>query len=628
MIDKENMPVQSDRSKLLFKLGEFVSNSGEIFKITQLINFNELVGISIKNGQASRLLIDNLKAVKTPSSDEFNNQFIHRDFEEFSDNDWREIERRFNLITPLINGATKKEVIEHSVEQNIHYTTLYRWFKKYQSTGTVTGLLSKKNGRKPKTFTIESRVEKIIKEVIENLYLTKHRTTIYEVIRAINKDCENQKLASPSDSTIRRRINDISEYHRLKRRMSSKQANSKYAPSPGEYIADYPLQIVQIDHTPVDVILVDDEHRLPIGRPFITVAIDIYSRMIIGYYLSLEPPSTTSVAMCVAHAINPKDNWMLLHEVESEWPVWGFMDTIHTDNGAEFQSDTLQKACMTYEINLEYRPVKSPHFGGHIERLIGTMMKSVHSIPGTTFSNISERAEYDSEGNACFTFSEFEQWLVTWITKVYHKRKHSTLGVSPEKKWHEGIFGSLHSEGIGYLPKPNNPETILIDFLPLVKRTIQKNGVNLDGLNYYDNVLRAYIKAIDKHTNKNKKFIFRKDPRDISYIWFYESNEQKYYRIPLANQSIPKMSSWELKAIKSRIKDKEYTFSEHSLMTVYNEMKEMIEQSTKKTKKARRMNQKIKNNHQPLVDASLKTKQDVLTPQNDDIWDDELPEFD
>lgn len=64
--------------------------------------------------------------------------------------------------------------------------------------------------------------------------------------------------------------------------------------------------MIQIDHTPVDLMLVDNEHRKSIGRPYLTLAIDVYSRMITGYYLSLDPPSATSVAMCVARSILQK----------------------------------------------------------------------------------------------------------------------------------------------------------------------------------------------------------------------------------------------------------------------------------------------------------------------------------
>ena len=70
-----------------------------------------------------------------------------------------------------------------------------------------------------------------------------------------------------------------------------------------------PLDIIQIDHTKVDVILVDDETRKPIGRPFITVAIDVYSRMILVLYI-LEAPSYFSVGQCLLNAILPKDDFI------------------------------------------------------------------------------------------------------------------------------------------------------------------------------------------------------------------------------------------------------------------------------------------------------------------------------
>ena len=37
------------------------------------------------------------------------------------------------------------------------------------------------------------------------------------------------------------------------------------------------LEQVQADHTPIDVIVVDERHRLPVGRPYLTVAIDVCS---------------------------------------------------------------------------------------------------------------------------------------------------------------------------------------------------------------------------------------------------------------------------------------------------------------------------------------------------------------
>ena len=70
---------------------------------------------------------------------------------------------------------------------------------------------------------------------------------------------------------------------------------------------------------------------------------------------------------------------------------------------------------------LIHRPVATPHYGGHIERLIGTMMGAVHLLPGTTFSAIEERGDYDSLANSAMTLDELERWLALEILR-YHAR--------------------------------------------------------------------------------------------------------------------------------------------------------------------------------------------------------------
>ena len=188
---------------------------------------------------------------------------------------------------------------------------------------------------------------------------------------------------------------------------------------------------MQIDHTKLDIILVDDHHRRPIGRPWITLAIDVFSRMVAGFYVSFDPPGALATGLCLAHAILPKEQWLAKRDIEAEWPVWGFPKTLHMDNAKEFRGLMLQRACAEYGIDIDWRPVARPHFGGHIERLLGTASKEIHTLPGTTFSNPQQRGSYDSEGKAALTLSEFEAWLAVYVTQVYHQRKHSSLGMSP-----------------------------------------------------------------------------------------------------------------------------------------------------------------------------------------------------
>lgn len=76
-------------------------------------------------------------------------------------------------------------------------------------------------------------------------------------------------------------MNELSEKEVLRRRGYKEKAKNKFQPKPGRFPdVSYPLDVIQIDHTPMDIILADDKTRQAIGRPWLTVAIDVYSRMI------------------------------------------------------------------------------------------------------------------------------------------------------------------------------------------------------------------------------------------------------------------------------------------------------------------------------------------------------------
>jgi putative transposase len=123
--------------------------------------------------------------------------------------------------------------------------------------------------------------------------------------------------------------------------------------------------------------------------------------------------------------------------IDLSWPVAGLPGILHSDNGAEFHSRALTGACREYGIKIQYRPPATPRFGGHVERLIGTMMGAVHILPGTTFSNIKLKENYDAQGRAIFTLRELEAWIAIEIAGKYHHRIHSALLRPPIARWRD-----------------------------------------------------------------------------------------------------------------------------------------------------------------------------------------------
>ncbi len=632
MTSIKNEKLKLNRQKVQLIIGNFVKYESQIYKITQLIDFNEVIGVNIETNDAKRLLIEYIKPI--PNNMIKDNGYIFKDIDDIADDEWKIIEIRLNAIRPLLNGATRKEIEEHAKEIGIHFTTLYRWLSGYKSTGTVTGLLSQKRGRKDGTVFIAEDIEKTIQDTIKNDYLIKERPSIKSVINKIKIKCLERNLALPSNNTIRNRINKITQYEFFEKRNSKNLVKDKFAPATKKYSADYPLQKVQIDHTRVDLHIVDDEHRTSIGRPWLTLAIDIYSRMIVGYYLSLDAPSGVSVGMCIVNAILQKNKLLNQFELDTEWNVWGKFDNIFTDNGADFRSFSVEQACLANGIHINFRPIGKKEYGGHIERLIGTTMTEVHDIPGTTYSNIKEKMDYDSEGNACMTFDEFEKWLLIYITKIYQHNIHSGIKTSPYIKWKEGIFGTKDTPGIGYPQIPGDVESLTIDFLPSIERTIQKNGVTIDGLTYFDQILRTKIRGYDigyDSNNSNPKYIFKRDSRDISFIWFYDNIQQEYYKIGLANMEFPPMSLQELNIIKNNIeKTNSKILNEYNILEGYKELYSHVDESIKKTKQQKKMIQKAKNNKKNSVTNIINEHTTNSIPKNNesDIWDKDIPDFD
>ena len=78
---------------------------------------------------------------------------------------------------------------------------------------------------------------------------------------------------------------------------------------------------------------------------------------------------------------------------------------IGMDYPAEFTSPELEATLQYYKIVPMLRPIGKKHYGGHVERIIGTLMGKVHLLPGTTYSNVLKKADYDSAKHSAMTFS-------------------------------------------------------------------------------------------------------------------------------------------------------------------------------------------------------------------------------
>lgn len=456
---------------------------------------------------------------------------------------WDEACRREAAIRDLLNRHPKRLKVAAvdgvAWELGVSRATLYRLIERYRASRTVEGLRGPGRGRQGGTRILAAAKEALINEIIEREYLKPTRPPFRLVLEHIGLACRQRGWSAPSWRTAKARLLQIDQRTRASRRGEATVIRAMHA-TPGEYTATRPLEIVQIDHTEVDVIIVDEQSREPIRRPWITLAIDVLTRMVTGFHLSLDAPSRVSIGLCLLHAVYDKTSWLAERHIEAPWPVAGLQEVLHADNGSDFRSRAFERACRNHGIRILWRPVATPHFGGHIERLIGTQMGAVHLLPGTTFSNPAERGDYQSSHAARMTLRELERWIGWEIAGHYHQRIHAGLHRPPIAVWRE-------HEDRRNLRLPVDRMQFWVAFLPEEERTLRRDGIHFCNIGYWSDALAADV------GRTNDKLLIKFDPRDLSRI-FVRRPSGRFVEARYRNLSWPAITMAEQKAAVRKLK--------------------------------------------------------------------------
>ena len=612
--------------------GTEVLVDGQRYVIKRFIDLASVLAVK-EDGERIRLSVASILRALTPPDDTDANgdesAITSSGFEALSPEAWETAQQRAWILAPLVDANRPNNAIVQAAAEalGVHRATIYRWVKALKASGAIADLAPRPpGGGRGKTRT-DPLAEAIVNELIEEKYLTTQRPRVSRLMRDIQMRCRRAGIKSPHPNTVRRRIAALSERQVTERRFGRKLADDRFSARPGQFPgADWPNAVWQIDHTPLDVLLVDDVHRRHIGRPWLTLAIDVYSRCVAGFYLSLDGPSEVSVGMCLVNAILPKDGWLARIGVSTPWPLYGVPATVHADNGKEFHGSMISRAAEQYRFRMEWRKVKTPNWGGHIERMMGNFNEEVHGLPGTTFSNTVSRGAYLPHKEATLTFTELELYLVEYICGVYHQRTHESIGRPPIRRYEAGLLGEGGTPGRGLPRPPADPKRLRLDFMPLIERTIQPYGLRIDGITYYDPVLEPWIRRTDVSTRRRQRFTVRRDPRDISEVYFLDPDTKVYYPIPYRHLEYPSISLWELREVRKQLRNEgREEVDEALLFETYERLGRMVEAASEHTVSARKAAQKKRSRQRKgdLEHAQVGVPKSVPAPVLSDGWDDE-----
>lgn len=333
-----------------------------------------------------------------------------------------------------------------------------------------------------------------------------------------------------SDRTVQRRLADLDHFTRDFLTYGPEFAERKHSTRARIERPTRPLDVVDIDHTELDIVVIDDEHPVAYGRPDLLTFRDRHSGIVLGFELSFGSPSFDTFLSGLRNAMFPKRREDLPEGVEFPW--YGRPSKLGVDNAMHFIGHDIQNAAIELGFQtVEYRP-GHPHEKGAEEHLFHlTNQDLVHHLPGTTTGSIDERAMFDEikqKGVPILTLQEVRGFLYRYFGEVHNRRAHAGLGHIARAK---GIPADLWNKGIA-LSEPVVPvdEEIFVRLAGNVKYlTVQQYGVQWSHITYQDPALQAIL--LHPHHKKGRKYKVIRDPRDLGYVWVHDPYSNRIYRV-------------------------------------------------------------------------------------------------
>lgn len=423
--------------------------------------------------------------------------------------DLQEANRRYGAILPYLCGENSKDKV-------IAKSTIYRWISQYKKAEELfncgyIGLLPEKKKRGNRIRKLPQEVISLMDESINKDYENVNQKSKYAAWVSLVSKCEEKQLKVPSYKTYSQEINNRPKYQSYLKRKGHKVA---YEVEPFYWEleqttsrhGDRPFEVVHVDHTELDIELICSTSNRNLGRPWLSLMMDAYSRRILAFFLGFDPPSYRSCMMVLRDCVRRHQR---------------LPQNIIVDGGKEFESVYFETLLARYECTKKTRPSGKPRFGSVIERLFGTTnTQFIHNLTGNTQIRRNVRqiiAQVDPSKLAKWTLASLYELLHKWAYEVYETIEHPALGQSPRDTFIKGLAcgGNRQHRLIAY------DEEFLILTLPTTKigkaKVIAGKGVVINHIYYWSETFR--------HAGvENTKVAVRYDPFDAGVAYAYVRN--------------------------------------------------------------------------------------------------------
>lgn len=352
----------------------------------------------------------------SPMSDEVRERLAFASTE-----DLKEANRKYRILQACFENLPLPE--------NVPDRTLRDWKAKYYLAEKTFGYgyigLLPKYRPGNKTPRLSEETIKTVREFISNQYETIKQKKKFEVHAQFQLYCEENYIQPVSYSYFTEVVKKRSGYEQTLKRQGKRVAYQEQlfyfslqqeTPRHGER----PFHIAHIDHTELDIELIDSVTGQNFGRPWLTLLIDAFSRVILAIYLSFDEPSYRSDMMVIRECIKRHGRLPQIFVV---------------DGGKDFNGVYFDTLLAIFECTKKVRPPAESRFGSLIERIFFTTnTQFVYNLQGNTQLTKNVRQVTKSvnpKNHALWNLRDCYEYLCKYCYEVYPSLKHSTLGQTP-----------------------------------------------------------------------------------------------------------------------------------------------------------------------------------------------------
>lgn len=478
------------------------------------------------------------------------------EFEGYSEDLKQEARDRYIFVTSILDmnlPSHSAKRLEHPVSDiwshgKFEYLTkkpsvrsVQRWLSAYaEGYCSIRALVPLRANKGNRSAKVDKRVESYIKLAIDYFKAAEKPSvaSAYDELatRIIFDNTkitdENMKMKVPSKTTLVKRIAKEAPRELMLAREGKEKTRKEYRVAKLPQEISLILQRVEIDHTTLDLFIVDEKTNLILGRPNVTSILDYKSKAVLGFYIGFEKASYLSVARALRHAILPKNY------IEKEYPcvvnkyeVYGLPKVIVVDRGKDFESNAFKDACLDLNIRIQRNPARHAWYKGTIESYFDKVNRQLlNDKSGKVFPNILDTNNYDPLKNAVITMGLFMEIFHIWVVDVYHQKKVSRGTIIPRVSW---------DEDRDKVPlRTVNPTALEIVLAETKKATNNKGGIGFLSIQYDSDDL------FDLRAETGfKKVNFKLNREDLGVIHVLDERDPRnknYIEVPALNQSYAK----------------------------------------------------------------------------------------